>query len=629
MPSLAGCTVTRVILAADAEYLPYVPCNLAQLSRFGRRADGVTLVVPPTAASESLVGVRAAASSLNIDLEIATVPQLDSLHSRGVIGDSRHVSYFTYGKLLFAEVLKHLDDVLYLDVDTLIRAPIDDLLSWDLRHPLAAVPELINGGTLLHGTPRIPYFNAGVLRMSLERFRQERCWEQALAIVAEQPGLPHQDQDVLNLLFGDRFDSLPITFNVLDSVRPYAPELAVLRDPTIVHFTGPNKPWIRGNQSPFAREWILQNLDVAEFSGPVVQPTIAPAGQVVISPGRNRLYEAAKRVLPTGVRRSAKGAALETLDRAIFRLGRTKSVLSQGKAAQMPTWLEAIGESSLAQSPRNGVDSGLDLLVSVARSGTNALGNVIQRSRRDINYLDEVFMGFTTGLREGELSARFPWFAAGHPDLRKDMPLHERIETERAFAATMSENIVEFTTALLASRQGRTLIKIFPDHLHPAAFVELLREFRPRLLILRRDMVFTYISGERAAKARSWWDADLTEVAYQLNDRQALAYARKCDNWIDLAALLADRLDLEHDWVTYSGLFTTGSDVCVLESFYPGPRLPVDPVTGGLKSELTVQDRRTDPAVIGMMKAVSGLSVVAQAQLLRLPGNFAPPEGKK
>ncbi len=614
--------MTTVILAADARYLPYVPCSLAQLARFGRRADGVTLVVPPTVTTADVAGAAAAAAALHLEFEIVTLDQLDPLQARGIVADPRYVSYFTYSKLLFAEVLQHLDEVLYLDVDTLIRAPIDDLLSWDLRHPLGAVQELINGGTRLFGTARQPYFNAGVLRMSLERFRQERCWDQALTILAEQPGLMHQDQDVLNLMFRDRFDSLPVTFNVLDSCRPYAPELAVLRDPTIVHFTGPNKPWSRSVQSPFAREWRLKSLEVAEFSGPLTGQPAAPPGQVVRTPSRNQLYSAAKRVLPAGVRRIAKAAVFGTLDRAIHRLEWTKSVLSLSAEPAL-TWPAITDDSPLPQDMGSD-DRGLDLVVSIARSGTNALGNVIQCSRAEVNYLGEVFMGSSTGMREGELSSSFPWFAAGHPELRKDMPWPQRSETERAFAATMSDHVVEFTSALLASRQGRTLIKIFPDHLHPAAFVELLRVFRPRLLILRRDMVFTYISGLRAAQARSWWGADLTEVAYMVRDREALAYGRKCDNWIHLAAAVADRLKLEHHWLTYSGLFTNGSDVSVLESFYPGTRLPVDPGSGALKSELTVQDRRTDAAVLGIIDAVNGLSAAAQAKLLRLPGNFAP-----
>ncbi len=626
--------MTTVILAADAQHLPYVPCNLAQLARFGRRAEGVTLMVPPTVTDEDVAGVRAAASALHLKFEVVTVVQLDTLRSRGMVADSRHVSSFTYSKLLFAELLQHLDEVLYLDIDTLIRAPIDDLLSWDLRYPLGAVQELVGAGGKLFGTARQPYFNAGVLRMSLERFRQERCWAQALEILAERPGLMHLDQDVLNLMFRDRFDSLPITFNVLDFMRPYASELAVLKDPTIVHFAGKDKPWHRSAQSPFTREWRLQNLDVEKFSGPVIEQPVfsrsvidqsaALPGQSNPSPpGRGRLLSAVKKVLPVGARPIVKATALESLERAIEQLQRTKSVLSPPGVPPAPTWPEITGDLPPQQSTGSG-DCRLDLLVSIPRSGTNALGDVIRRARPEVNYLDEVFLGFTTGLRDGELSSTFPWFAAAHPDLRKDMPPNQRLKTERALAATMSEHVVEVTSSLLESRQGRTLIKIFPDHLHPAAFVELLRVFRPRLLILRRDIVFSYISLLRALQSGSWWDADSTQVPYRVNDRDAFKHGRKWDNWITLAASAADRLDLENHWLTYSGLFSTGSDVSVLESFYPGPRLPVDTGTGALKSEFSVQDRRTDAAVLGMIKAVSGLSATAQAQLLRLPGNFAP-----
>jgi hypothetical protein len=92
------------------------------------------------------------------------------------------------------------------------------------------------------------------------------------------------------------------------------------------------------------------------------------------------------------------------------------------------------------------------------------------------------------------------------------------------------------------------------------------------------------------------------------------------DSSIDLAAVIADRINLEHHWVTYSGLFTSGSDVSVHKSFDPGPRLPVVPGMGALKSELTFRDA----AVLGMIHAVDGLSTAAQPRHLTLPSNLAP-----
>lgn len=155
--------MTTIVLTADENYLRHIPGILARVARFGRRADGVTLAVPAGTADVHLTPVRAAASRHAISLNVAPVPERgqEQFTRFTPIREGQYASHFTYARLLLAEMLPDLDDVLYLDVDTMIRAPIDELLDWDLRHPLGAVPELAGSAAHLFGTPRAPYFNAG------------------------------------------------------------------------------------------------------------------------------------------------------------------------------------------------------------------------------------------------------------------------------------------------------------------------------------------------------------------------------------------------------------------------------------------------------------------------------------
>lgn len=622
---LASRRVTAIVLAADLRYLPYIPCNLAQLARFARRADGVTLVVPPTVTHDNLAPVFGAAEALRVGLEVVSLEHLETLHSRGVIADSNHVSYFTYSKLLFAEILPHLDEILYLDVDTLIRGPIDDLLSWELHNSVGAVHELSDVGRGLFGTVRQAYFNAGVIRMSLKRLRQERLWDRALEILTDRPELRRQEQDVFNLLFSGRFDSLPPTFNVLDPAEPFGSRLAVLKDPTIFHFAGQNKPWNRDTKSStFVREWRLQNLEVAPFGEALKALPIEPHKPISKAandgpPKQRGLYGVAKAALPPKVKRLVKEATFQSLERAIYELEETRLALK--RRGELPGLAAVHDQFPVISHPR-AEGSRLDLLISVARSGTNALANAVKRSRPDVTYRSEIYAGFTDELPEEEVST-IPWFAAGHPDIRGKMPAEQRNAMRLAFKATMSEHVVDFTETLLEITPGRCLIKVFPDHLDPAAFAELLSVFRPRLLILRRNMLFSYVSLLRATRTGLFWDSDSTDVPYHVKEQDVFHYTRKCDGWFDLTAILAERLQLDCRWLTYEGIFTTGTDVAVLESFYPGLAMPTDPRTRGLKSEFQTQDRRSDSSVLGMVQAVSRLSAAAQAQLLRLPGTHA------
>ena len=611
--------MTAVVMAADEHYLPYVRCSFAQLSRFGRRAEGVTLVVPAGVDSELLADVHATASVHGVQLDVVPVSELDVLSARQVITDYRHVTHHTYCKVLLAEVLPHLDEVLYLDVDTLIRVPLDDLLAWRLTNPLGAVAELGDAGVHLFGTPRPPYFNAGVLRMSLRRFREEQVWDRAQQLFGHHE-ITLQDQDVLNQIFMNRFDSLPQTFNVFDDLAHNHKELAILRDPAIVHFCGATKPWHPAARTPFAREWRRWYAQ-ATFSpaargyGPVEYGEKRSA-----EPGRPILAGLARRTLPASARRAAKSAASDLVDRALVRLDDIRSTLSRPPApSHMPSWGTL---SELTEAPPD-EDHHLDLMISVPGSGTNALGEAIRHSRPDVNWISELYSGAPRDLNDGELAARFPWFAAGDPEVRQSLSPGERARATGDFVAKMNEHVVELTQAVIETRTGRALIKVFPGQLHPSALGKLLAAFRPRLLILRRDLVFTYISSLRATQANSWRESDLPEVPPVVRDQDALNYAMRSDSWINGVAGLARSLRLQTTWLTYAGLFSTGDDVRQLAAFYPGAPIPVDVRSGSLQSSMAIQDHRTDASVLAMVRAVSSLSATAQTNLLRLPGNPA------
>lgn len=623
--------MTSIVIAADDSYLPYVPCNFAQLARFGHQSDSVALVVPATTGKDQRDRIETAAVAHGINLELVPVSELDNLYWSGIIRDYGYVSRHTYSKLLLSDLLPDLDDVLYLDVDTLIRAPLDELLDWELHHPLGAVTELSPGGLHLFGTPRQPYFNAGVLRMSLERMRREHFAERAREVLSEHV-FTLQDQDVFNLLFMDRFDCLPLTFNVFDNLTQANRSLAALQDPAIVHFAGPRKPWHTTYKTPYAREWRRVYSQAALSLSPNPSNAIALAGDSEMASrrayaqsrraGRSRLGSATRAILPEVVREATRSAGSDMLDRALHRIEEMKSALVP-PPAHLPSW----GVPSRASSAHIGGGAGvdrLDLLISLPGSGANTLGEALEHARSDLHWLSELYGG-ASRLGEPGLSGRFPWFASGDPEARRTMSRSHRFEARRDFAATMSKNVVEFTQAVMESREGRILIEIFPDQLHPLALGELLEAFRPRLVFMRRDILFPYLAQARANCEDPHRPFEPTDPADALNEKTAVHFAIRCDSWIDGVAGLAQSLGLQSLWLTYDGVFTTGDDIPPLGAFYPGGVLPTDTQSRGLRSTRRSPADRGDAAILTMIKALSTFSAHTQAQLLRLPGNHVEP----
>lgn len=618
--------MTEIVLVADEHYLPYIPCNLAQIGRFARRATGVTLVTPKNADETHLTSIKKTACLHEIQFTRVEICVEEQRH-RGIFHDggqtARHVSHFTFAKLLLADHLSHLDEILYLDVDTVIRAPIDDLLDWSLSHPIAAVEEFQSGRSVFE-TSRLPYFNAGVLRMSLERLRKECLSSTAIEFLKRNPSLPYQDQDVFNYIFSSRFDLLPSTFNVSDWVAAEYPRLFNVRNITILHFSGSNKPWNPITRSEFARDWrrdyggfILKKINNGK---PLSSRQSYGAVQLKSSVGW--LRHLARNVLPKSLRQAARSCVLENLEEISVKSLELREKVENGFRSKQEMALqrlpEFIGDEWRYPVQVDPAGDRLDLIVSIARSGTNALASSIQRSRPEVSYMHELYLGSTLGLEEGELDHQYPWFKASRISPSNRLVDHCR----KDFLTMMSENVVDVTRAVLAKRTGRVLIKVLPGQLHPSAFSALLHAFRPRLLILRRELIFSYVSILKAAESQSYQNFDNTNADFKMSNRHALDYCRTNHNFIDRAALLAERLGLISVAITYNGLFSSGEDVRALNEFYPGEAFPRDLETGVLISPQTVQDRRTDESLLAMIKGVYSLSAEAQSNLIRLPGLY-------
>lgn len=88
----------------------------------------------------------------------------------------------------------------------------------------------------------VPYFNAGVLLLGLDRLRSDDIVGQCLALGDEfGSNLPSADQTILNLLFGHTFRAIPTKFNI--SINPNSQPVSRLDvQGKISHFIGYPKP---------------------------------------------------------------------------------------------------------------------------------------------------------------------------------------------------------------------------------------------------------------------------------------------------------------------------------------------------------------------------------------------------
>lgn len=171
-----------------------------------------------------------------------------------------YINISTYYRLAMPRLLSNINKVLYLDCDVIVNKSLKELWNVDISgHACAGVRDRINDSIRLYNRLNYPisdgYINAGVLLINLERWRQDNIFEKSINIAkTESDKLKNHDQDLINKIYHGQIKMLPIKYNLLEYYlytedwlyldRKYYPEIIeACKNPVIVHFCMPQKPW--------------------------------------------------------------------------------------------------------------------------------------------------------------------------------------------------------------------------------------------------------------------------------------------------------------------------------------------------------------------------------------------------
>ena len=250
----------------------------ASLARAGR--TGEVFVVDCGLSAHSRRAVTRSADPDRVAVSWLKVdgPAKALLHSLSS-GSTRPYPPSAYARLLLPALLPdHVDEVIYLDSDTIVRGDITGLWDQDMAGDvLFAVEDLPrdsgNAARIARTVdqPRYPYdagrsyFQSGVLVMNVAAFRAEDLAVEAFAFLREHPTLQFPDQDALNTLLSTRTRLIDPRWNQMAAVYRYRDAAAspfdektlrALRDdPFIVHYSGRPKPWEPGCAHELLEDW--------------------------------------------------------------------------------------------------------------------------------------------------------------------------------------------------------------------------------------------------------------------------------------------------------------------------------------------------------------------------------------
>jgi lipopolysaccharide biosynthesis glycosyltransferase len=184
-------------------------------------------------------------------------------------------SKITYARLFISDYFPNLSRCLYLDTDLIVFSDVKELYYTDLVGNIAGC---IRDGAILYDTdsttmhlarfrgklglknPRM-YFNAGVILIDLEAWRNRKIGEKAVQISVERDDvLDCLDQDILNIALEDHWLDLDVKWNTSKFGAPDD------FDNGILHLMGRVKPWHPDYQDRFSEQF-FEVLDHTAFSG--------------------------------------------------------------------------------------------------------------------------------------------------------------------------------------------------------------------------------------------------------------------------------------------------------------------------------------------------------------------------
>lgn len=162
--------------------------------------------------------------------------------------DVPRLHQIVYARLFLFEILPpDVGRILFLDSDLFVRINIERLYEMDMGDNIAAAAlDPYRTAFQLHreGKARryldsaAPYFNAGVILFGKECAEIDFVTQLVDLLTPEEINGIYFDQDTLNLVLAGRWHVLSHRWN-LQNPRLHDEN----KDPFIVHYTGPNKPW--------------------------------------------------------------------------------------------------------------------------------------------------------------------------------------------------------------------------------------------------------------------------------------------------------------------------------------------------------------------------------------------------
>jgi len=233
----------RIVLAADDNYAQHLGVAMISILENHKNNQKIEFfILDNNIGNINLEKIKQIGATYKVDLFFYKI-------SEGLFGgypEANRLSKVTYSRMFIPELLPiSIKKVLYLDVDLVALEDISVLYNTDLKNfSVGAVRDVMSKEILRIYFDRevSDYFNAGVLLIDLEKWRQKKITEKSLEFARLNRGkIIRADQDILNCLFKNDWLPLEKKFNI--DLKRGKLNLEPEKNTVILHYSDKVKPW--------------------------------------------------------------------------------------------------------------------------------------------------------------------------------------------------------------------------------------------------------------------------------------------------------------------------------------------------------------------------------------------------
>jgi lipopolysaccharide biosynthesis glycosyltransferase len=250
--SISNKEVIPVFFATNDNYAPFLCVSLTSMFEHASEKYQYKVYVLTTNLNDEyqqMVRDVSAKYADRIDSTVDFVPlkkELDKIQDMFHLRD--YYSKETYYRFFVPNLFPQYNKVLYLDCDIIILDDVANLYHTELgdNYVAAAPEEVMTEETVFGdyvekalGCNRFEYFNAGILLINCQQFREQHICDKFVAMLNEFTFRVTQDEDYLNVLCKDKTVLLSLGWNKTAFKNPKFND----NDLRIVHYKIHWKPW--------------------------------------------------------------------------------------------------------------------------------------------------------------------------------------------------------------------------------------------------------------------------------------------------------------------------------------------------------------------------------------------------